>query len=134
MMDMLLFTLPDGSPILINEGGLCIEPEKDTNRCIITLPHNHRHGKPTLTVRESFQNVIDLIFPLPPTPVPYPTPEAGPPTHRWTESITLPATADMAMSDEDIALGEQKDGPGTPDFKAAQPKPASKAKGKKVGA
>lgn len=59
MMDMLLLTLPDGSSILVGKTGLCIEPEKSTDRSIVTLPHNHRHGKPSLTVTEPFADILN---------------------------------------------------------------------------
>lgn len=114
MRDMILLTLPDGSPILINENGLCIETERSTGRSVITLPHNHRHGKPTLTVTESFEDILNglvignhLVSAIPArVPVPAPPP--------WEQSTTVPAPATIAILDD--------------------PKPASKVKGKKVGA
>ncbi len=140
MRDMILLTLPDGSPILINENGLCIESEKDTGRSIVTLPHNHRHGKPTLTVTESFQNIVDLVFPLPTVPAPYSQPKSAPQEDgreyswgmdvgqecSWTEN-PVPAT-DTA----DINFGEQKDAPDIPNvFTVANPPKPPKSRGKR---
>lgn len=61
MKTMILLTTSNGNPILVNGNGLTIEPEIDTGRCIVTLPHLQRHGKAILTVQQDFTDICAAL-------------------------------------------------------------------------
>jgi len=56
-MKFALFQTASGSPILIGEHGIIIEPEPNTGRSIVTMPHNMRDGKAKIIVDEPFYRI-----------------------------------------------------------------------------
>lgn len=60
-MKFALFQTASGSPILIGEHGIIIEPETETGRSIITLPHKERDGKSKIIVRERFEDICTSL-------------------------------------------------------------------------
>jgi hypothetical protein len=64
-MSFTLFTTAAGTPILIGDNGLVIEPEirlgEDVGSSIVTLPHTNRDGKAKLHVREKFAHIAGCL-------------------------------------------------------------------------
>jgi len=64
-MSFTLFTTASGTPILIGDNGLVIEPEmrlgEDVGASIVTLPHTNREGKAKIHVKEKFANIAGCL-------------------------------------------------------------------------